>query len=210
MKKILLVVSIISVLFLAGCNTNKNVLENNNNENQENVQNNNENTQNIENINEEVSSANLSVEELVSRVTKNSHFNSKIICNVDTMNSYNHVLELTENEYNNIINEATDISFDGGQIYLFELKDNTYSSNLFEKAKNLDIGSWYRFYNEKYIVINTSNYLILVLANDELNAPETDANIIKEIYLNYFGELDTRNVYEKTLEGSHIPMEEII
>ena len=214
MKKILLIISIISVLFLVGCNTNNNlnnnVLENDNNQNLEYVENSGENIKYTDNIDEEVSSTNFSIEELVLRVTKDSHFNSKLRCDVKTMNSYNHLLELTENEYDNIINEATDISFDGGQIYIFELKNNTDSPNLFEKAKNLDIGSWYRFYNEKYVVINSSNYLILVLANDELNAPETDANIIKEIYLNYFGEFNTKNVYEKTLEGSHIPMDESI
>lgn len=65
MKKILLIVSIISVLFLAGCNTKQNVnndvMENNENQNQEEIQND-ENTQNTDNIDEEnknVSSSNI-------------------------------------------------------------------------------------------------------------------------------------------------------
>ena len=93
MKKILLIISIISVLFLVGCNTNNNlnnnVLENDNNQNLEYVENSGENIKYTDNIDEEVSSTNFSIEELVLRVTKDSHFNSKLRCDVKTMNSYN-------------------------------------------------------------------------------------------------------------------------
>ena len=68
----MLIISIISALFLAGCNTNqdtnKDLLENNDNQIQEEVKNNSENMQNTDNINEEnlnVPSANLTVEDAV-------------------------------------------------------------------------------------------------------------------------------------------------
>ena len=148
------------------------------------------------------------LEKLVSIVKNDSHFGSGEIISLKTMISYYPVLDMTEEDYDNKIDDATDILLKDGHIYIFRIKKDADPIYFFEEVKSVDVGSWYRYYNEKSLAILSENYLILADLNDELNAPETDAKIVKDIYLEYFGESNIEKIYEKPLEGSHIPMDE--
>ena len=92
MEKILLIIYIISALFLAGCNTNQDILlENNGDQNQENVQNT-ENNNNEENLN--VPSANFTVEDAVNYTDAYYHLFKvrlpKVVGNTNTINELNY------------------------------------------------------------------------------------------------------------------------
>lgn len=192
MKKLLLMLIVILVFNLTACKNNESMISpNDTNKNQE----------------SETLKNDYGMDELVSKVINDCNFENEVVGN---RTSYNDILELSGDEYNYMISKATDISFNGGQIYIFKMHDGIDSSDLFEKAKSLDIGSWYRFYNEKYVIIDAKSYLVLMLANNEVNAPETDAKIIKETLLDYFGDVNIKNIFEKDLEGTHISIEDSI
>lgn len=140
MKKILLIVSIISVLFLAGCNINQDInnglLENNDNQNQENVQNNSENIQNFESINEEnlnVSTINLTVDDAVNYTDAYYHLFKvrlpKVVGNTNTIKELNQKIlnEVLPITYRDVVSHAIlSESLDKGSAYDYKyiIKDN--------------------------------------------------------------------------------------
>ena len=129
MKKILLIISIILALFLAGCNTNQDILlDNSGNQNQKEIQNNNENIQNTENNNEEnlnVSSANITVEDAVTYTADYYHLFKvrlpKVVGNTNTINELNQ----------KILNEVLPVTY-------FDVVSHTILSESFDKGSTYD------------------------------------------------------------------------
>jgi len=115
--------------------------------------------------------------------------------------------ELSEDE-KAVLENGSILSIEGGIIYIFDINGNLDDA-LFEKLKKADISSWYRYYNEEYFIIGTKSELVMVLANDELNAPETDASIIKNICKELFNEENIDRMYEIKLDGAHKPIEDM-
>lgn len=140
MKKILLIISIISALLLVGCNTNqdvnKDLLENNDNQIHEEVQNNSENVQNTENINEEnlnVPSDNLAVEDAVNYTDAYYHLFKvrlpKVVGNTNTIKELNQKIlnEVLPITYRDVVSHAIlSESLDKGSAYDYKhiIKDN--------------------------------------------------------------------------------------
>lgn len=124
-------------LFLAGCNTNQDILlDNSGNQNQNEIQNNNENIQNTENNNEEnlnMSSANITVEDAVNYTDDYYHLFKvrlpKVVGNTNTINELNQKIlnEVLPVTYCDVVSHAIlSESFDKGSTYDYKyvMKDN--------------------------------------------------------------------------------------
>ena len=138
--------------------------------------------------------------EIIKFVKNDQHFDFIKDVKLHTDEKYNDILEMSEQEYFDIFDNAANITYPLGKIYLFHLRDINRIGSIMMKAVNIKgktIDDPDRDYDAKYLVATCGNYLIVGIGKAE------DSDEVKDtvdIFEKYFGKDSLENIYNLLLK----------